>query len=314
MRIALVDQSRTILRIVTDLIRADGYEVLGFTDARSALSAVGADSGIRALVTSVQLESLSGIELCAAARRLVGTRRPLYIILMSSSDDKEIAVRALDCGADDFMRKPPDKDELRARLRLADRATSMQAELIRYGTTDSLSGLLNRREFFRCARDAARQAANGQPLSAILLDLDEFKLVNDQHGHFAGDRAIATVAAQLKRFPGIIGRLGGEEFCVLAQGDLAQACDLAEQLRGALAETPFAVGGNEINLTASFGVAEWHEGDSIDGLLRRADRSLYRAKNRGRNCVVAAAEETDAEPAATWRSTVRTQVRASHPA
>jgi two-component system cell cycle response regulator len=84
--------------------------------------------------------------------------------------------------------------------------------------------------------------------------------------------------------------------------------------RGALAETRFAVGGNEISLTASFGVAEWQEGDTIDGLLRHADRSLYRAKNRGRDCVVAGGEETDAELAATWRSTVRIQVRASHPA
>src|SRR5438876_245001 len=132
MRIALVDQSRTIVRIVTDLIQADGHEVLGFTDPRSALAELGADSEIRALVTNIQLESLSGIELCAAARELVGTRRPLYVILMSSSDDKEIAIRALDCGADDFMRKPPDREELRARLRLADRVTSMQAELIRY--------------------------------------------------------------------------------------------------------------------------------------------------------------------------------------
>ena len=204
MRIALVDQSRTIVRIVTDLIQADGHEVLGFTDPRSALAELGADSEIRALVTSVQLESLSGIELCTAARELMGTRRPLYIILMSSSDDKEIAIRALDCGADDFMRKPPDREELRARLRLADRVTSMQAELFRYATTDSLSGLLNRREFFHQAMEAAWRAHEGSPLSAIILDVDEFKRVNDTYGHFAGDRAIAAVAAQLKRCRGII--------------------------------------------------------------------------------------------------------------
>ncbi len=115
MRIALVDQSRTIVRIVTELIQADGHEVLGSTDARNALATLAADPDIRALITSVQLQPLSGIELCVAARQMVWRRRPLYIILMSSSDDKHIAVQALDCGADDFMRKPPDKEKSCAR-------------------------------------------------------------------------------------------------------------------------------------------------------------------------------------------------------
>jgi diguanylate cyclase (GGDEF)-like protein len=311
MRIALVDQSRTIVRIVTDLIQADGHEVLGFTDPRNALADLGADSEIRALVTSVQLESLSGIELCAAARELVGTRRPLYIILMSSSDDKEMAIRALDCGADDFMRKPPNREELRARLRLADRVTSMQAELIRYATTDSLSGLFNRREFFHQATEAAWRAREGLPLSAIILDVDEFKRVNDTYGHFAGDHAIAAVAAQLKRCRGIIGRLGGEEFCLLIDGGLAQAFALAEELRNALMDVRVPVSGSEISLTASFGVAQWEQGDSMDRLLCRADRALYRAKNEGRNCVIAEVHEAEPEPPATWRSTVRAQGRSS---
>jgi diguanylate cyclase (GGDEF)-like protein len=316
MRVALVDQSRTIVRIVTELVQADGHEVLGFTDARSAFAALAADADIRALITSIQLQSLTGIELCAAAREMVGTRRPLYIILMSSSDDKDIAIQAiqaLDCGADDFMRKPPDKEELRARLRLADRVTSMQAELICYATTDSLSGLLNRREFFHRAAEAARQAEEGLPLSAILLDLDEFKRVNDSYGHSAGDRAIAVVGSQLNRFGGIIGRLGGEEFCLLVQRDRAHAFDVAEELRAALAETQLTATGKEFTLSGSFGVAQWQQGDTIDRLLRRADQALYRAKDQGRNCVVCEADHVGAEPSPSWRSRVRTQVRASHP-
>jgi two-component system cell cycle response regulator len=236
------------------------------------------------------------------------------VILMSSFDDKDIVVRALDCGADDFMRKPPDKEELRARLRLADRVTSMQAELIRYATTDSLSSLLNRREFFYRAAEVARQTGEGAALSAIMLDIDEFKRVNDRYGHFAGDRVIAAVASQLKRCTGIIGRLGGEEFCLLVERDLAHAFELAQELRSALADAPLMLDGSHINVTASFGVAQWQQGDSIDQLLRRADRALYRAKNRGRNCVISEQGDTEAEPPARWRSMVRTQPRASHPA
>ena len=312
MRVALVDQSRTIVRIVTELIQADGHEVLGFADTRSALATLAADADIRALITSVQLQSLTGIELCAAAREMAATHRPLYIILMSSSEGNDIAVQALDCGADDFMRKPPDKEELRARLRLADRVTSMQAELICYATTDSLSGLLKRREFFHRAAEAARQAEEGAPLSVILLDLDEFKRVNDTYGHSAGDRAIAVVGSQVKRFEGIIGRLGGEEFCLVVRRDRAHAFDMAEELRGALAKTQLPVMGKEITLSASFGVAQWQQGDTIDRLLRRADRALYRAKNEGRNCVISEADYAEAEPSPSWRSRVRTQVRASY--
>ncbi len=188
----------------------------------------------------------------------------------------------------------------------------MQAELIRYATTDSLSGLLNRREFFHRAAEAARQAEEGAPLSAILLDLDEFKQVNDRYGHFAGDSAIGAVGSQLKRFGDIVGRLGGEEFCVLVQRDRARASGLAEELRCALAKTQLNVMGKEIAISASFGVAQWHEGDSIDRLLRRADRALYRAKNLGRNCVISEADHSEAETSPSWRTRVRTQVRASH--
>lgn len=147
-------------------------------------------------------------------------------MLMSSSDDRDIIVRALDTGADDFIRKPPDIEELRARLRAAERVTSMQVQLIRYATTDGLSELLNRREFFHRAGDAQKRAESGVPLSAVMVDIDHFKSVNDLHGHEAGDRAIAAVGSQIKLFGGVGGRLGGEEFCLLLDRDVFRAASL----------------------------------------------------------------------------------------
>ena len=310
MRIALVDQSRTIARIVSELVAADGHEVLGFTDGRAALACLEADTEIRALITSVQLGDLSGIELCAAARELAGSRRPLYVMLMSSSDDRAVVVKALDRGADDFIRKPPDVEELRARLRLADRVTRMQRELIVHATRDSLSGLLNRREFFHRAEDAAEQAAAGRPLSAIMLDIDHFKEVNDRHGHEGGDRAIVSVASQIALIDGVSGRLGGEEFGILLTVDLASAVAMAEELRAAIAQMPsFDVGGAGKSVTASFGVAQWQRGDSIDHLLQRVDMALYQAKRRGRNCVVPAAAPADERTLPQWRRVVRSSAR-----
>jgi two-component system, cell cycle response regulator len=288
MRIVVVDRSRTVLRIITDLIRPGGHDVIAFTDGREALEYIGSDGEVRAVITSGELDSLSGIELCVAARNLAGSHRPLYIILMSSSDDHDILVQALDHGADDFIRKPPVSEELRARLRAADRVTLMQGELIRYATTDFLSGLLNRREFFRRATEACMRVQSPPGLSALIFDIDHFKSVNDSHGHDVGDLVIAAVARQAQKVDAIAGRLGGEEFCLLTCHQLAGAIEVAQQLQRSISEMRCAAGGKEIGVTCSFGVAEWQPGDTIDALLRRADVAMYKAKSSGRNCVIAA--------------------------
>jgi two-component system, cell cycle response regulator len=120
---------------------------------------------------------MPGVKLCAAARQMVGDRRPLYIILMSSLDDHDLVVQALDNGADDFIRKPPVAEELRARLRVADRVTSMQRELIRHANTDYLTGLLNRRAFFERAVETCNRMNCTNALSVVLFDVDHFKRV-----------------------------------------------------------------------------------------------------------------------------------------
>lgn len=172
MQIVLVDPSRAVQRIMTELIEPAKHDVLAFSDGHEALDFVGSNGDVRALITSTEPSNMSGVQLCAAARRLVGVRRPLYIILMSSLDHHDLVVRALDNGADDFIRKPPVVEELRARLRVADRVTSMQRELIQHATTDCLTGLLNRRAFFDQALEACKQAEVGkarQPSSSILI-------------------------------------------------------------------------------------------------------------------------------------------------
>ena len=149
MRVVLVDPSRAVQRVMTQLIEEGGHDVVAFADGLKALDHVAQDGHVRALITSTQPINISGIELCAAARKLSGARRALHVILMSSTEDYYLAITALDNGADDFIHKPPIPDELRARLRLADRVTSMKQQLIELATTDSLTGLLNRRRLFR---------------------------------------------------------------------------------------------------------------------------------------------------------------------
>lgn len=289
MHVALVDPSRTVLKYVTALLQARQHEVTPFTDGRDALEFLQANRAVSAVITSAELGPMAGVDLCAKARSLASTRRPLYIILMSSNDDRNYLIKALDSGADDFMGKPPVPEELYARLRAAERLITTQTDLLRLATTDSLTGLLNRRAFFERAELALARAQAGTPLSAILCDIDHFKRINDLYGHAVGDAALRAVTSVIADATANAGRLGGEEFAVLVEdADLEQAAALAEDLRRAVETRNFGGNGDTLSLTCSFGVSEWRPSDSIDELLRRADAALYAAKSGGRNRVVAA--------------------------
>jgi two-component system, sensor histidine kinase LadS len=159
---------------------------------------------------------------------------------------------------------------------------------------DPLTGLHNRRGFLEQALPVfATAARNARPVSAVVIDVDHFKRINDRHGHAGGDRTLVDVAERIRnacRSGDIVARWGGEEFVMLLpETDSAQACALAERLREAFAEVPVRVGegdGEVVTITASFGVAVREGPMSLDQLLQAADSALYRAKDAGRDCVV----------------------------
>jgi two-component system, cell cycle response regulator len=287
MRIVVVDPSRTVLKAVRRLLEEAMHEVCSFEDGRRALDYIRSDHEVRALITSVELPVLSGIELCRELRRLSSAHRPLYILLMSSRSDQGHLIKALDSGADDFICKPPAAEELYARLRVADRVTTMQADLVRLAMTDSLTGACTRRAFFQRAVDASARAEAGSALAAVMFDIDHFKNINDAHGHEAGDEVLRGVAREAAKVGGTIGRLGGEEFSILVEASLQDAVELADNLRRAISSMRFCASGTNITVTCSFGVSAWRSGDSIDRLLKRADTALYEAKRTSRNRVVA---------------------------
>jgi diguanylate cyclase (GGDEF)-like protein len=308
MRIVLVDPSRAVQRIMKSMIEQGEHDVVPFGNGREALDFIDSDKDVRALITSAEIGGMSGIELCEATRTLAGSQRALYILLMSSNDDFHLVVRALDHGADDFIHKPPYAEELRARLRAADRFTSMQQELIRHASTDFLTGLVNRRAFFERATKACRDAKAGYPLSVILFDIDHFKQVNDRHGHECGDHVLQSVAVEAMSLDGMTGRLGGEEFCVLVNCALADAIDMANDLRLSIRNMRFG-SDRQISVTSSFGVAEWEPGDTIDQVLRRADIALYEAKRSGRDRVVASDTFVVTQGHDAWRNVARADQR-----
>lgn len=166
-------------------------------------------------------------------------------------------------------------------------------ELVRLAAQDSLTGIYNRRTFMTQAEvELDRSRRHRLPLALLLIDLDYFKAVNDTYGHQAGDHVLKQLCRRAEtclRGHDLMGRYGGEEFCVLApETDLAGAVSLAERLRNELAAQPVAlVGGKDVRITLSVGIAYLDGGESagLDELLSRADAALYRAKNEGRNRV-----------------------------
>lgn len=313
MQIVLVDPSRTVRRIVGDLIRQGGNEICPLSSADEALTYIKNNPEVRALITSAELESMSGIELCRQARALAGSRRPLYILLMSSSDEHDRLVQALDNGADDFICKPPIAEELRARLRTAERVTTMQHELFRYATTDFLTGLLNRRAFFERAGETCERAKTGNAVTAVIFDLDHFKQINDTHGHSVGDAVLRSVAAQAALLDGIVGRLGGEEFGIIVEAPVSDALEIAESFRRAISQLKIHADKKIVEVTCSLGLAEWEDGDSVDSMLRRADMALYEAKRAGRNRVIAADTYSISKNHEDWQGVARQTKRRGKP-
>jgi diguanylate cyclase (GGDEF)-like protein len=200
-------------------------------------------------------------------------------------------------GALDVLLEPVVPAELVARVRAAARTKTLQEELV--GQTrrletmlheDPLTGLFNRRYVLtRLAGLISGARRHGRPLSVAMIDIDDFKRLNDEHGHDAGDAALVATTLALRerlRAEDELGRLGGEEFLALLPDAPAGAAGIvAESLRASVEAVVTRVGELELAVTVSIGWATWDGAEDADGLVKRADNALYTAKNSGRNAV-----------------------------
>ena len=294
MHIIIVDSNVTAQAVLADMLRSAGHIVIALAGAGEALAMIKADEVIDIAIVACELPDISGAEFCAEARLTAGEHRPLYIALMVSEQDNSAAMAALDAAADDFIQVPPRQGEIQARMRTAERLLALQRKLRRLATTDSLTGMLNRRAFVSRASEICAQAETRGSVSAILLDVDHFKEINDLYGHSIGDEALRAVAGEVGRDQLMVGRMGGDELCVLLEGHSeAEASAAAEQLRARIAALSVKTTQGKTSLTCSLGVSELAPGDDVDGLIRNADLALYRAKRAGRDCVAT-------PPSAVW--------------
>jgi len=296
-RILLVDNDpRSAERLRNYLATAHQVEVLSEPQAAPLQVTTG---GYELAIVSMALGEFDPLRVCSQIRTLEATRN-LPILLVADEVDRTKVVRGLDMGVSDFIMRPVERNELAARVRTQIRRFRYAAELrqsvtntMALAVTDELTGLYNRRYFDRhlsLMLDKAREQSRDMAL--MLIDMDFFKSVNDNHGHDIGDAVLREFAERLRR--NIRGvdlacRFGGEEFVVLMPDtDYRQAQGVAERVRMAVAERGFETQESRpLMVTCSVGVALNETAlDTPETILKRADVALYRAKREGRNRVV----------------------------
>ena len=303
MDVLIAEDDIPSLLMMQALLDKWGYNVTTACDGVEAWNILCDSEHPRLVILDWMMPGIEGPEIVRRLR-LKDENSPHYVIIMTAVDHDNAAPRALDAGADDFISKPFNLDELRARVAVGCRVISLHQALMeklnkleaatetisRLARTDELTGLHNRRsfnDFFSLALSAVRR--HGHPLSLISIDLDYFKTVNDTLGHSVGDlvlKEFASLMQEMVRAEDFTARWGGEEFIILLPHTACEAAAaLAERIRVAFEQNKSGIA-SSLALTASFGVAQLLDGEQEDDLIRRADNALYRAKHDGRNRVV----------------------------
>jgi two-component system cell cycle response regulator len=261
-----------------------------------------ADGDYDLAIISLELKSYDGLRLCSQLRSLDRTRLLPILIIIGPEDEARLN-RALDLGVNDYLTRPIDRNEMRARVktqvrrkRFSDRLRDNVQATFEMAITDALTGLHNRRYLERHLATLVDQSLRrSKPISVLVLDIDHFKAINDTYGHEAGDQVLREFSSRVRRAVRGIDlacRLGGEEFVVaMPDTDAALAYVVGERLRQKIAGERFVVAdGRDLPVTVSVGISSLIRADDTpQTILKRADEALYRAKRDGRNRVVAAA-------------------------
>jgi two-component system cell cycle response regulator len=299
--VLLVEKNESLCRKIDSVMQTDGTEVIVAPDAAKAVEMSRGGDFDLFVVGALPGEGASdSLRLCAQIRAEMGARY-IPILLLVEEDEMKLLVKALELGINDYVVKPIDSNEFIARSRTQIRWRRYQERLrsnyersLSLALTDSLTSLYNHRYAnVHLGTMLQRLAEGGKPVGVLMVDIDNFKLINDEYGHGAGDEVLRLMADRLMhsvRTFDMVARLGGEEFLVvLADATPEIVAGVAERLRGATAEATFPLmsAGRAINVTVSVGAAIASEsGESAAELLKRADEALYQAKRQGRNRVI----------------------------
>lgn len=302
MKILVADDDAVSRRLTQRTLEKFGYQVMLAEDGRRAAEILSQEDAPRLALIDWMMPEQDGPALCREVRERHRDTPYVYIVLLTSKQSSEDIVAGLEAGADDYLTKPFQVAELKARLHTGQRILQLEDKLVqareemRYRAThDALTALWNRASILTLARGELQRAAReSRALSLILCDIDHFKCFNDNYGHRAGDLILAEISKRLKtavRSYDAVGRYGGEEFLiVLSDCGAGNVKTRAEAIREEIAGTPIQVDGLWLHATVSLGAVTCDESGCdlpFETLLSEADGALYRAKTQGRNrCVL----------------------------
>lgn len=299
MRILVADDDTVTRLLLKSHLNQWGHDVVLCSDGAQAWELLHGKDSPKFAILDWMMPQKDGLEICTDLRN--SRKEPyVYIILLTSKSRKEDVVKGLEAGADDYIIKPFDNNELRTRVRAGARIVQLQDDLMEalkaskfQASHDALTGMLNRSAILKILEnELTRSRREGTSVSVVMVDIDNFKRINDQHGHLAGDAVLREAAKRLIRSIrpyDSCGRYGGEEFLIVIPGSrIGTACNVAERLRQSFADNPIQTPPQSVfSVTISLGVATVnldHDMD-MDSLIRSADEAMYKAKKLGRNRV-----------------------------
>lgn len=294
MRILIAEDDAVSRRLLESTLSKWGYQVIVCSDGMSALQVLQRSDAPSLVLLDWMMPGMDGVDVCREVRQQM--REPyMYILLLTARNQRSDIITGLEAGADDYIVKPFDANELRMRLRAGRRILDLQAELIfareelrEQATRDSLTRLWNRAAILDILQRELGRARRGEAsVSIILADLDYFKRINDTYGHLVGDAVLRETATRMRtaiRPYDEIGRYGGEEFLlVLPRCGAEAAVALGERLQKAVNEEAIILDEGAIPITLSLGIASSETVKDMQAFLAAADTALYRAKDNGRN-------------------------------
>jgi two-component system, cell cycle response regulator len=298
-KVLIAEDDPVSLRLVETLLKKWDFEPVIARNGAEAWEALQADDAPQLAILDWMMPKRDGPDLCRALRGQA--ERPyVYILLLTAKVQEEDLVEGLEAGADDYLTKPFAGAELRARLYAGERILAIQQQLVNarenlrnQAIRDPLTGLFNRRYMQEALeRELNRAQCGATPLTILMLDLDHFKTFNDTLGHEVGDLLLKQIGALMEtrtRREDVPCRFGGEEFVLILPGvNVNVGRRRAEDFRQAVRDLKIEHQGNLVaSASVSVGLACFPEhGTSLEDLLRAADKALYCAKDRGRDCVV----------------------------
>jgi diguanylate cyclase (GGDEF)-like protein len=291
MKILLVEDSYIERHKVGSCLKEWGLDYVAVGSGTEAVKLLEAPDPPTLVLLDWMLPGLDGIDVCRRIRKL-GNGNYIYTVMLTAKNRKQDLLTAMEAGADDYLAKPIDPSELRARIMAGKRILELQESLRFAATHDFLTRLLNRSEILAAIeREFSRSSREDKPAALILADIDHFKRVNDTLGHAAGDEVLKEVARRLKcdlRPYDLVGRYGGEEFLLILPGcDVKVGARRADEIRNIVAKDPITTAFGTASATVSMGVTATTSArdHSVSDFLREADVSMYTAKKNGRNRV-----------------------------